>query len=326
MKHRSGFIAAASIPMRAPLLAMTRSAWPRHMPAALLSAPAPSASMRMRGATRWEPRCAVRAGTCDQQAQQGSAGSAGRRRGCALIPQPCHSCAPPTTCLPPAPPPTPRPHAVRRVRLSAEPHRAHQPQVQAHRCALRTARAARTACAAPLCSPGPAPNPLARLELACGGGARCPACQGSVPRRTPGLLAPIAANHHTRHRHLLKRRPQLRPSAAPAGSTPVVRQTKHIFLDLPKLSADLQAYIDRTSTLGGWSSNCVQVWGEGVGSPAGRGGVHWGGVGRAGWGRVGWAVPGAPTPDAAGADGATCPAGLRLEPPCPWPLPPTRCR
>lgn len=39
----------------------------------------------------------------------------------------------------------------------------------------------------------------------------------------------------------------------------MVRQTKHIFLDLPKLSGDLQAYIDRTSTLGGWSSNCVQV-------------------------------------------------------------------
>ncbi len=49
------------------------------------------------------------------------------------------------------------------------------------------------------------------------------------------------------------------PHRALAGSTPVVRQTKHIFLDLPKLSGDLQAYIDRTSTLGGWSSNCVQV-------------------------------------------------------------------
>lgn len=44
-----------------------------------------------------------------------------------------------------------------------------------------------------------------------------------------------------------------------AGSTPVVKQTKHIFLDLPKLSDTLQSYIDRTSTLGGWSSNCVHV-------------------------------------------------------------------
>ena len=46
-----------------------------------------------------------------------------------------------------------------------------------------------------------------------------------------------------------------------AGSTPVVRQTKHIFLDLPQLSPALQAYIDATSTQGGWSSNCVQVGG-----------------------------------------------------------------
>ena len=39
----------------------------------------------------------------------------------------------------------------------------------------------------------------------------------------------------------------------------MVRQTKHIFLDLPKLSEDLQNYIDTTSQLGGWSSNCVQA-------------------------------------------------------------------
>ncbi|KAL4436391.1 hypothetical protein ABPG77_009953 [Micractinium sp. CCAP 211/92] len=51
----------------------------------------------------------------------------------------------------------------------------------------------------------------------------------------------------------------INPKCKLTGSTPVVRQTKHIFLDLPKLSGDLQAYIDRTSTLGGWSSNCVQV-------------------------------------------------------------------
>ncbi|KAI3430770.1 hypothetical protein D9Q98_009182 [Chlorella vulgaris] len=51
----------------------------------------------------------------------------------------------------------------------------------------------------------------------------------------------------------------INPKCALTGSTPVVRQTKHIFLDLPSLSPDLQAYIDRTSALGGWSSNCVQV-------------------------------------------------------------------
>ena len=44
-----------------------------------------------------------------------------------------------------------------------------------------------------------------------------------------------------------------------SGTTPVLRTTKHYFLDLPLLSPELQAYIDRTSTLGGWSSNSVQA-------------------------------------------------------------------
>eukprot|EP00201_Polytomella_parva_P009407 CAMPEP_0175050128 /NCGR_PEP_ID=MMETSP0052_2-20121109/7098_1 /TAXON_ID=51329 ORGANISM="Polytomella parva, Strain SAG 63-3" /NCGR_SAMPLE_ID=MMETSP0052_2 /ASSEMBLY_ACC=CAM_ASM_000194 /LENGTH=595 /DNA_ID=CAMNT_0016314319 /DNA_START=12 /DNA_END=1799 /DNA_ORIENTATION=+ len=44
-----------------------------------------------------------------------------------------------------------------------------------------------------------------------------------------------------------------------SGTTPVVRSTKHLFLDLPKLSDQLQAYIDNTSRLGGWTNNCLQV-------------------------------------------------------------------
>ena len=46
----------------------------------------------------------------------------------------------------------------------------------------------------------------------------------------------------------------------------MVKQTRHIFLDLPKLSGDLQAYIDATSQLGGWSSNCVQVRARALGA------------------------------------------------------------
>lgn len=49
------------------------------------------------------------------------------------------------------------------------------------------------------------------------------------------------------------------PKCKLTGTTPVVKQTRHIFLDLPALSEKLQAYIDATSTSGGWSSNCVQV-------------------------------------------------------------------
>jgi methionyl-tRNA synthetase len=53
----------------------------------------------------------------------------------------------------------------------------------------------------------------------------------------------------------------LNPRCKLTGTKPVIRSTKHLFLDLPKLSDQLQAYIDTTSQLGGWSANCVQVGG-----------------------------------------------------------------
>ena len=49
----------------------------------------------------------------------------------------------------------------------------------------------------------------------------------------------------------------LRPKCKLTGTTPVVRSTRHVFLDLPALTPRLQAYIDDTSRLGGWSANCV---------------------------------------------------------------------
>ena len=51
----------------------------------------------------------------------------------------------------------------------------------------------------------------------------------------------------------------IHPKCALTGTTPVVRQTRHMFLDLPQLQPKLQEYITRTSQAGGWSSNCVQV-------------------------------------------------------------------
>ena len=51
----------------------------------------------------------------------------------------------------------------------------------------------------------------------------------------------------------------LHPRCKLTGTTPVLRATTHLFLDLPALSPQLQAYIDRSSRAGGWSSNCVQV-------------------------------------------------------------------
>jgi hypothetical protein len=51
----------------------------------------------------------------------------------------------------------------------------------------------------------------------------------------------------------------INPKCKVTGTTPVVRSTRHIFLDLPQLSPKLQEYITNTSQMGGWSSNCVQV-------------------------------------------------------------------
>lgn len=51
----------------------------------------------------------------------------------------------------------------------------------------------------------------------------------------------------------------INPRCKLTGTTPVIRSTRHLFLDLPKLSAALQEYHDTTSQLGGWSANCVQV-------------------------------------------------------------------
>ena len=51
----------------------------------------------------------------------------------------------------------------------------------------------------------------------------------------------------------------INPKCKITGTTPVLRSTKHIFLDLPQLSPQLQAYITETSNKGGWSNNCVQV-------------------------------------------------------------------
>jgi methionyl-tRNA synthetase len=51
----------------------------------------------------------------------------------------------------------------------------------------------------------------------------------------------------------------LNPKCKITNTTPVIKQTRHVFLDLPQLSEALQNYIDTTSMRGGWSSNCVTV-------------------------------------------------------------------
>ena len=39
--------------------------------------------------------------------------------------------------------------------------------------------------------------------------------------------------------------------------TPELRETRHVFLELPNLEERLTEYVDAASSRGGWSSNCL---------------------------------------------------------------------
>ena len=43
------------------------------------------------------------------------------------------------------------------------------------------------------------------------------------------------------------------------GTTPVIKKTKHLYLDLPKILPLLESWIDDTSEKGFWAKNAVQV-------------------------------------------------------------------
>ena len=49
------------------------------------------------------------------------------------------------------------------------------------------------------------------------------------------------------------------PRCKLTGTTPVLRSTRHVFLDLPALTPDLAAYHAAASASGAWSANCVQT-------------------------------------------------------------------
>ena len=71
----------------------------------------------------------------------------------------------------------------------------------------------------------------------------------------------------------------INPRCKITGTTPVVRSTRHVFLDLPKLAGALGEYIESASKDGGWSSNCLMA----------RGGRREGGGGGGGGGVLGGA-------------------------------------
>ena len=108
----------------------------------------------------------------------------------------------------------------------------------------------------------------------------------------------------------------LAPRCKLTGTVPVVRETRHVFLDLPSLAPRLQAYIDAASAQGGWSSNCVQVCMCGVGGGAVQGGVGWG------WGWLQRAPEERTLPFLAACPTSRPPCLVWPPPPPPLPLPP----
>ena len=49
------------------------------------------------------------------------------------------------------------------------------------------------------------------------------------------------------------------PRCKLTGTTPEVRETTHMYIDLPKLAEKHAAYVQTMSEKGGWSSNCIKV-------------------------------------------------------------------
>ncbi|MBO4279183.1 MAG: methionine--tRNA ligase, partial [Spirochaetales bacterium] len=51
----------------------------------------------------------------------------------------------------------------------------------------------------------------------------------------------------------------INPRCMVCGTTPVIRKTKHLYLDLPKILPKLEKWIDERSETGFWAKNAVQV-------------------------------------------------------------------
>ena len=51
----------------------------------------------------------------------------------------------------------------------------------------------------------------------------------------------------------------INPRCMVCGTTPVIRKTKHLYLDLPRILPQLEKWIDETSEKGFWAKNAIQV-------------------------------------------------------------------
>ncbi|XP_074525599.1 methionine--tRNA ligase, cytoplasmic isoform X2 [Halichoeres trimaculatus] len=49
------------------------------------------------------------------------------------------------------------------------------------------------------------------------------------------------------------------PQCKVCGQTPVIRSSKHLFLDLPKLESQLEQWLDKSTSTGDWTANAKQI-------------------------------------------------------------------
>ncbi|MCD9641743.1 hypothetical protein HAX54_028170 [Datura stramonium] len=51
----------------------------------------------------------------------------------------------------------------------------------------------------------------------------------------------------------------MEPRCKVCGNTPCIRDTDHLFLELPLLKDKLEAYVNNMSVSGGWSQNAIHT-------------------------------------------------------------------
>jgi len=51
----------------------------------------------------------------------------------------------------------------------------------------------------------------------------------------------------------------INPKCELCNSTPVIKETKHLFLDLPTIAPELEKWVEESSVKGGWSNNSIQT-------------------------------------------------------------------
>eukprot|EP00271_Cylindrocystis_brebissonii_P015479 TRINITY_DN38386_c0_g1_i1.p1 TRINITY_DN38386_c0_g1~~TRINITY_DN38386_c0_g1_i1.p1 ORF type:complete len:1047 (-),score=186.67 TRINITY_DN38386_c0_g1_i1:369-3509(-) len=93
----------------------------------------------------------------------------------------------------------------------------------------------------------------------------CDTCQRFLADRFVEGTCPFCGDDKARGdqcdkcQKLLNAADLINPRCHICGSRPRIRQTEHMFLDLPALKDSLKDYVDKTSKTGDWSSNSVQT-------------------------------------------------------------------